>query len=134
VKEIRFLSTEQVLGIHRRMIERYGGDAGVRDLGLIESATMMPQQTFGGELLHPTVGAMAAAYLFHLCANHGFVDGNKRTALAAALVFLDANGYLLELSRQDLERLTMEVAASKLDKDRLTRKVKAACRRRKRSS
>ena len=131
MKEIRFLGIEQVLEIHREMIERHGGDPGVRDLGLIESATMMPQQTFGGMLLHPTMGAMAAAYLFHLCANHGFVDGNKRTGLAAALVFFDANGHQLDLTRQELERMTLDVAASKLDKDRLTRKIKSACRRRK---
>jgi len=132
VREIRFLSTEQILEIHREMIERYGGDPGIRDLGLIDSAVMMPQQTFGGHLLHPTLGAMAAAYLFHLCANHGFVDGNKRTALAAALVFLDANGHRLELTRLDLERMTLDVAASKLDKDRLIRMFKSACRRMKR--
>lgn len=129
MKEIRFLSTEQVLEIHREMIERYGGDPAVRDVALIESAVMMPQQTFGGLLLHPSMGAMAAAYLFHLCANHGFVDGNKRTALAAALVFLDANGYRLELTRKELERMTLDVAASSLDKDRLTRKFNSPCRR-----
>ena len=132
MKEVRFLSNEQVLEIHREMIGRYGGDPGIRDLGLIESAVMMPQQTFGGKLLHPTIGAMAAAYLFHLCANHGFVDGNKRTALAAALVFLDADGYRLEVTRLDLERTTLEVAAGTLDKDRLTRKFKSACRRKRR--
>ena len=134
MKEIRFLSTEQVLEIHRDIVERYGGDPSVRDIGLIESAVMMPQQTLSGLLLHPTMGAMAAAYLFHLCANHGFVDGNKRTALAAALVFLDANGHQLELTRQELERITLAVAASKLDKDRLTRKFKSNCRRKKRRS
>src|SRR5262245_23925314 len=111
------------------MIERYGGDPGIRDIGLIESAVMMPQQTFGGKLLHPTIAAMAAAYLFHLCANHGFVDGNKRTALAAALVFLDANGRRLKLTRLELERMTLDVAACKLDKDRLTRQLSSACRR-----
>jgi death-on-curing protein len=95
---------------------------------------MMPQQTFGGRLLHPTVGAMAAAYLFHLCANHDFVDGKNRIALAAALMFLDASGYQLELSHRELERLTIAVAASKLDKERLTRKLRSACRKRKRSS
>lgn len=131
MKEVRFLSTEQVLEIHQAIVERYGGDPAIRDVGLIESAVMMPQQTFGGRLLHPTMGAMAAAYLFHLCGNHGFVDGNKRTALAAALVFLDANGYRLELTRRELERVTMDVAAGKLDKDRLSRRFKSTCRRKK---
>jgi death on curing protein len=131
MKEIRFLGIEQVLEIHREMIERYGGDPGVRDVGLIESAVMMPRQTFGGLLLHPTLGAMAAAYLFHLCGNHGFVDGNKRTALATALVFLDANGHRIELSREDLEHMTLDLAAGNLDKDQLTRKIVSACRRKK---
>jgi len=129
VKEVLFLGIEQVLEIHREMIGRYGGDPGVRDVGLIESAVMMPQQTFGGHLLHPTVAAMAAAYLFHLCANHGFVDGKKRTALATALVFLDVNGYRLGLTRLDLERITLEVAAGTLDKERLSKRFKAACRK-----
>ena len=86
MEDVRFLTTEQILAIHRRMIERYGGDPTIRNAGLVETAAMMPQQAFGGTYLHPTKASMAAAYLFHLCANHGFTDGNKRTAAAARVV------------------------------------------------
>ncbi|BAZ14609.1 death-on-curing family protein [Calothrix sp. NIES-4071] len=83
----RFLLYSQVLIIHQRQIERFGGSDGVRDEGLLESALAQPQTTFGGELLHPTIVEQAAAYLFHLSMNHPFIDGNKRTAFAVMLTF-----------------------------------------------
>ncbi len=128
MKDICFLTIEQVLAVHQKMIERYGGDPLIRDLGLIESAVMMPRQSFGGEYLHPSIASMAAAYLFHLCGNHGFTDGNKRTAVGAALVFLDSNGYELALTIDELEQITLDVAEGKLDKANLTRVVEAAIR------
>jgi death-on-curing protein len=67
-----FLSLDEVLEIHEQQIERYGGSAGLRDAAGLESAVATPQATFGGEFLHPSVPAMAAAYLFHLCQNHAF--------------------------------------------------------------
>lgn len=127
---VRFLTVEQVISIHRRMIERYGGDGAIRDVGLIDSAVVMPQQTFGGAYLHRTIGSMAAAYLFHLCANHGFVDGNKRTAAGAALVFLDANGYEVAFTIDELEQITLDVAGSVLHKERLTALFETAVRKR----
>ena len=130
MEDVRFLSAEHVLAIHRRMIERYGGDPTIRDIGLIESAVMMPQQGFGGQYLHPTIASMAAAYLFHLYANHGFADGSKRTAAGAALVFLDANGHELALTIDELEQITLDVATGTLDKAGLTRLFEAACRSR----
>jgi death-on-curing protein len=80
---------------------------------------MMPQQSFAEEYLHPSVASMAAAYLFHLCSNHGFGDGNKRTAVGTALVFLDVNGFALALTVDELEQITLDVAGSRLDKGRL---------------
>ena len=130
MKRVRFLTTEQVLEIHREMIERYGGDGAIRNLGLIDSAVAMPRQAFGGKYLHPSIPSMAAAYLYHLCSNHGFVDGNKRTAAAAALVFLDANRIELAFGLDDLERLTVDVASSRLDKTRLIEVFEAVSRRR----
>ena len=130
MKRVRFLTTEQVLEIHREMIERYGGDGAIRNLGLIDAAVAMPRQAFGGRCLHPSIASMAAAYLHHLSLNHGFVDGNKRTAAAAALVFLDANRRELALTIDELERLTLDVASSGLDKARLIQVFEAACRRR----
>ena len=85
--EIRFLSVDDVLAIHEDTMEHEGGLAGVRDPGLLESAVLMPQQQFGGQYLHAGLGAMAAAYLFHIAQNHPFNDGNKRAAAMAALVF-----------------------------------------------
>jgi death-on-curing protein len=128
MESARFLTIEQVLAIHRKMIERYGGDPTIRDLGLIDSAVMMPQQSFSGDYLHTTVASMASAHMFHLCSNHGFADGNKRTALGAALVFLDANGYELSLTKDELEQITMDVAEGKLNKEDLTRLLEAAIR------
>ena len=83
-----FLSLEEVLEIHRQQIERYGGASGVRDLSLLESAVAQPQAGFSSEFLHASIPAMAAAYLFHICRNHPFVDGNKRVAASAAITFL----------------------------------------------
>ena len=71
-----FLSLEEVLEIHRQQIERYGGASGVRDLALLESAITQPQAKYSNEFLHSSIPAMAAAYLFHICRNHPFVDGN----------------------------------------------------------
>lgn len=127
-KEARFLSIEQVLKIHRRMIERYGGESTVRDVGLIDSAVMMPQQTFDGEYLHASLASMAAAYLFHLCSNHGFADGNKRTAIGGALVFLDANHLELCLTIDELKQITLDFARSALDKEHLISLFEASIR------
>ena len=77
-----FLEIEDVLEIHREQIDAYGGDAGIRDRGLLESAVAQVSATFDAELLHGDLAGVAAAYLFHIAKNHAFVDGNKRTALA----------------------------------------------------
>ena len=83
-----FLTVDEVLEIHSQQIELYGGSEGIRDFAPLESAIATPQATFNGEFLHPDIPAMAAAYLFHLCQNHAFVDGNKRVAANAAITFL----------------------------------------------
>ena len=114
--EIRFLAIEQVLAIHEDSIRRYGGDSGLRDRGLLESALATPQMTFGGSLLHTDLYSMAAAYLFHICSNHPFIDGNKRTAAATAAVFLEVNGYELTASEPELVDLVLAVAQGNLQK------------------
>jgi death-on-curing protein len=115
-----FLSIDNVLHLHADTIKVEGGCDGLRDLALLESAVMMPQQQFSGEYLHPDVFSMAAAYLFHLCSNHPFLDGNKRTAAAAAFVFLDANGYDMTASEAEFERTVLEVAAGTISKEDLS--------------
>jgi death-on-curing family protein len=82
-----FLDLDHVLRIHRSLIEAYGGIEGVRDIGLLHSAIAMPQASFGGEFLHKDFFEMAAAYLYHITQNHAFLDGNKRTGAATAIVF-----------------------------------------------
>jgi death-on-curing protein len=111
-----FLTLDEVLGIHADQIRRYGGRPGLRDLGLLQSALAMPETTFGGEFLHGTVFEMAAAYLFHLARKHPFVDGNKRTALMSALVFLGLNGQRLDAESGALYELVDGVAAGSVDK------------------
>ena len=112
-----FLTVDQVLAVHRRVVQEFGGDLEVRDYGLLESAVMMPAAQFGGEYLHDGLPAMAAAYLFHICRNHAFVDGNKRTALAAAEVFVLLNDMRLKATGRQLENLTLGVARGKVSKD-----------------
>lgn len=87
-----FLSVEEVLALHATQLARYGGQPGVRDAGLLASAVAVPQATFDGAYLHEDLFAMAAAYAFHIAENQPFVDGNKRTGLMAALVFLALQG------------------------------------------
>jgi len=87
----------------------------VRDVGLLESAIAQPQHSFGGEYLHPTIFDMAA-YLYHVTQNHPFIDGNKRTGLACALVFLELNGVSIEQGTEDLYNLTIGVASSSIEK------------------
>ncbi|MCK4374461.1 MAG: type II toxin-antitoxin system death-on-curing family toxin [Candidatus Brocadiae bacterium] len=98
------------------MIEEFGGDPGVRDRGLLESAVTMPAAQFGGEFLHRDISAMAAAYLYHICRNHAFVDGNKRTALATAEIFVLLNDMRLSATNEELEELTRAVAEGKTSK------------------
>lgn len=95
MRSVRFLSVSDVLDIHRETIDTEGGTHGLRDVGLLESAASMPRQQFGGAYLHEDLAAMAAAYLFHLSSNHPLLDGNKRVAVLAALVFLAENVYPL---------------------------------------
>jgi death-on-curing protein len=117
--EPEFLTVNDILEIHELQIERYGGGTGIRDRALLESAAAQPMSTFDGGLLHRDLFEMAAAYLFHIVANHPFVDGNKRTGLVAALVFLDLNGIHLEHGSDELYQITMAVAEGRADKARI---------------
>jgi death-on-curing protein len=136
-KLLLYLTAEAVKAIHEEVLAAHGGSPGLRDLALLESAVAAPQATYGGEALLKEGVEIAAAYLFYLCSNHPFVDGNKRTALAACLVFLEANGRLpdpaLPVREVDLwEALVLDVAASRLDRDGTTRRLRALLKRRKR--
>lgn len=112
----RFLNLAKVLRIHEDQIRRYGGSFGVRDLSLLESALAMPESTFEGRYLHEDLFAMAAAYAFHISQNHPFLDGNKRTALAAALVFLDLNGIVIQDPDGSLYGMMIGAASGRMGK------------------
>ena len=112
----RFLSLTDVVRVHVNQIERYGGMAGVRDFGLLQSALAMPEASFDGEWLHRDIYEMAAAYAFHIARNRPFVDGNKRTGLACALVFLELNGTSLSDPEETLYDAMMQTATGARDK------------------
>jgi len=114
-----FLGLEEVLEIHHDQITRYGGTEGIRDLGLLQSALSMPQAGAGNQYFHADLFEMAAAYLFHIVRNHPFVDGNKRTGVTAALVFLEMNGIEIRASDQALVKTVLAVAEGKLQKGAL---------------
>jgi len=105
-----FLGVEDILTLHADQVDLYGGERGVRDIGLLESAVAQPRASFTGEFLHADIFEMAAAYLFHIVQDHPFIDGNKRTGLVAALVFLDLNGIEVDAPKGSLYDLTMSVA------------------------
>ena len=111
-----FLTLAEAIEIHADQIHRYGGQAGLRDLALLESALAQPEASFAGEWLHGDHYAMAAAYAYHLCQNHPFVDGNKRTALAAALVFLELNAVTILDPRGRLKNAMIRIASGKMSK------------------
>jgi death-on-curing protein len=111
-----FLRIDEVIDIHRDQIDRYGGDDGLRDANALLSAIAMPQSGAGGEYFHRDLFEMAAAYLFHVVQNHPFVDGNKRTGLAAALVFLELNGVEVEADQDELAEFVLDIAQGKHDK------------------
>jgi death on curing protein len=111
-----FLSLAEVLEIHRDQINRYGGSAGIRDMGLLQSALAMPTASFSGDFLHVDLFEMASAYLFHIVRNHPFVDGNKRTGAVAALVFVSLNDLEVDADEDSFEKMVLDVAAGKADK------------------
>jgi death-on-curing protein len=128
-RQILHLDVDGVLAIHAEVLAAHGGRRGLRDRGLLESAVAAPQASFGGEPLIKDFIEIAAAYLFYLCSNHPFVDGNKRTALASALVFLEANSRLQDpnLPGREVdawEALVLDVASSRLDRDQTTDRLR----------
>lgn len=126
--EIDFLDADDVLVLHERQLARYGGGGGVRDAGALQAAVAVARGTFDGELLHADLYGMAAAYGFHLCQDHPFLDGNKRTALLAALVFLDLNGVGIADPEGKLYDAMLAIAEGRMDKaglEALLRALKA---------
>jgi death-on-curing protein len=119
------LTVDIVKQIHGAVLEAFGGAGGIRDEGLLHSAVAAPQATFGGQSPFADVVEVAAAYLFYLCGNHPFLDGNKRAAMTAAIVFLRLNGVEPAPDSGKWEQLVLDVAASRLDRDGTTRRLRA---------
>ncbi|MBM3479352.1 MAG: type II toxin-antitoxin system death-on-curing family toxin [Alphaproteobacteria bacterium] len=131
--ELVHLNVSAVLAVHREVLAAHGGGSGIREQTLLESAVAAPQATYGGVPVMSDPVEVAAAYLFYICRNHPFVDGNKRTALAACLVFMERNGLLgtgdAGLGDIDAwEALVLDVAASRIDRDATTARLRALVR------
>ena len=114
------LTVEIVREIHAEAIARFGGSDGVRDSALLESAVAAPQASFGGKSPYRDLAEVAAAYLYYLCRNHPFIDGNKRAALGSCIVFLRLNGVEPRPDGPEWEELVLAIAASSLDREQAT--------------
>ena len=128
---LKHLTVEAVKAIHREVLIAHGGAPGIRDQTLLESAVAAPQATMTGQPLISDPIEIAAAHLFYICRNHPFVDGNKRTALAACLVFLEGNDLLpsVKLAMDEWENFVLDLAASKLDRDATTQRLRKLLKR-----
>lgn len=124
-----YLSIDIVRDIHAEATRRFGGLNGVRDENLLASAVLTPQSSFGGKSPYADIVEVAAAYLFYICNNHPFVDGNKRTAMIAAIVFLRLNGIEPLPDSGKWEKLMLDVAANKLDRATTTQRLRKLLKR-----
>lgn len=126
--EPRFLTVRDVLVLHAIAIEDQGGDPTIRDIALLESAVATPAQQVGGQYLHPDIASMAAAYAFHICRNHPFVDGNKRAGVAAMIAFLADHGWEFFATANQAEPVITRLASGTLDKAEFTQWVASMVR------
>lgn len=115
-----FLTKQIIIYFHEQLISLYGGASGIRDEGLLDSALEQPRAMFEGSYLHDSLAKMAAAYGFHICKNHPFIDGNKRVALVAMDTFLQKNGYEISASEKDVYEVIMKLSSGNLTKTDLT--------------
>ena len=111
---MEYLTPEQILFLHARLIEETGGGHGVLDLGLLLSAIARPQASFDGKDLYPDIFSKAAAFMDSLIRNHPFMDGNKRTGISAASIFLFRNNYRVIASNDEIRDFTLLVTQSKV--------------------
>ncbi|MDD3271970.1 MAG: type II toxin-antitoxin system death-on-curing family toxin [Syntrophomonadaceae bacterium] len=124
MNSIRFLTKEFILHFHRQLLSEYGGRPGLRDEGLLESALAQAQMTIDGKYLHPDIFEMAAAYGYHICQNHAFIDGNKRLALVAIDTFLQMNGWELIADEKETYITILRLAAGELNKQQLSKWIR----------
>lgn len=112
MENIVFIEIEEVIEIHKNLIDKFGGSHGIRDMGLLESAINIPQSSFGGEYLNTDIFEMSASYLYGLTKNHAFVDGNKRIGVYIAVLFLELNDIEVNLTNDQLYDLGINTATS----------------------
>ena len=122
---MRYLTPEQVLFIHARLIAETGGEHGIRDLGLLSSAVSRPQAVFEGHELYPDIYHKAAALLESLTKDHPFVNGNKRTGITSAAMFLQFNHYALTASNQEMESFVFSIASGEQTFESITEWLKS---------
>src|SRR5580704_15114743 len=127
------LTIDMVREIHGEALSRFGGLNGVRDENLLASAVLTPQSSFAGKSPYTDLIDVAAAYLFYICNNHPFLDGNKRTAMMAAIVFLRVNGIETLPDSAEWEKLMLDVASSKINRDETTRRLRKLLKKSRRS-
>jgi death on curing protein len=125
-----FLDLDDVVEIHRSLIDEYGGSHGVRDFALLESAVAQPRAGFSGQYLHVDTFEMAAAYVFHMIRNHPFVDGNKRVGVQCALTFLEINGFSIDRPSTLLEETALRAARGGCDKHEVAEVLRGLVRAR----
>jgi death-on-curing protein len=118
---VRYLTLSEALELHRRVVGQSGGGLGVLNLGALESALAQPRVTFEGRELYPSIVDKAAALGYSLVQNHPFLDGNKRTGHAAMEVFLLLNGFEIQSSVDEQERIILQVASGEMDRGAFTR-------------
>lgn len=117
---VHFIPNDVVLIIHADLLQRYGGEPGLRDPKLLDSALAQPKMTFSGKYTHKTLFDKAAGYGFHVCKNHPFVDGNKRVAFVLMNIFLQKNGWEIVSPEEEAYRMMMDLASGKLTKAQLS--------------
>jgi death-on-curing protein len=117
----RFIPNRIVSTIHSDLLQRYGGRPGLRDPGLLDSALAQPKTTVGGKFVHKTLFDKAAAYGFHVCKNHPFVDGNKRVAFVLMDIFLQKNGWEVTANEEEAYSMMISLASGKLSKAQLSK-------------
>lgn len=116
---MKYISVEGVVALHGKAIEMHGGDLGIRDMGLLESAVLQPQMTFDGQELYPKLVEKAAVLAFSIVKNHPFVDGNKRAGQMAMEAFLLLNGFEISANVDDQEATFLRLASSDMTKEEL---------------
>ena len=121
MENIEFITLEEVLRVHRGLIEAFGGDHGIRDDQLLDSAINMPKSSFSNKYLHKDIFEMAAAYAYHIIKNHPFIDGKKRTGIFIAILFLENNDIEINFKKGELYKLGTNIATSEISKEEIAK-------------